>query len=138
MNSMRELKTEARVDCLNQVMDFLNSCLEELECPMRASMQINVAVEEIFVNIASYAYAPGTGQAIIRVEAEPDVPAVRITFLDSGVPFDPLERTDPDVSKPAAERQIGGLGIYMVKKSMDSVEYAYRDGQNQLSIVKRF
>ena len=99
-------------------------------------MQVDVAVEELFVNIAHYAYAPDTGSATIRVAPRQDPKGVAITFVDRGVPYDPLAKEDPDVTLSAEERQIGGLGIYMVKKSMDDMQYEYRDGQNVLTIVK--
>ena len=98
-------------------------------------MQIEVAVEELFVNIAHYAYAPDTGSATIRTEITAGT--AEITFIDSGVQYDPLAKPDPDVSLPASERQVGGLGIFMVKKSMDDMRYEYRDGKNILTIVKK-
>ena len=133
---MDELALEARVDKLDEVLAFIDERLEALDCPMKAQMQLDVAVEELFVNIASYAYAPGTGNATIRFETAHDPLAVEITFIDSGVPYDPLARKDPDVTLAAEDRDIGGLGIYMVKKSMDAVDYAYRNGQNVLRIKK--
>ena len=132
-----ELTLEATVENLTPVMAFLEEHLEEAECSVKAQMQIAVAAEEIYVNIAHYAYAPGTGEATVRMEITDDPVEVRITFIDRGMPFDPLAKPDPDVSLSAEERDIGGLGIYMVKKSMDDVRYAYRDGQNILTLVKR-
>ena len=88
------------------------------------------------MNIAHYAYAPGTGSATIHFEARTDPKRAVITFTDSGIPYDPLSRPDPDVTLSAEERQIGGLGIFMVKKSMDDIWYEYRDGHNVLTIVK--
>ncbi len=134
---MTEMKVRASVDNLNQVLAFVDTELEKLECPIRAQMQIDVAVEELFVNIASYAYAPGEGDAVIRVESTSDPKTVSITFLDRGIPYDPLAKPDPDVTLSAAERAIGGLGIFMAKKSMDEMKYAYRDGQNILTIMKK-
>ena len=99
-------------------------------------MQIDVAVEEIFVNIANYAYNPDIGSAGITVETQEDPLSVVITFTDGGVPYDPLKKPDPDVTLPAEERQIGGLGIYMVKKSMDDISYDYKDGKNILTLKK--
>ena len=99
-------------------------------------MQIDIAVEELYVNIASYAYAPATGPATLQVELEEGGVAA-ITFIDEGVPYDPLAKPDPDVTLSAEERQIGGLGIFMVKKSMDSMDYARRDGKNMLRIRKK-
>lgn len=133
---MRELTVEASVENLQTVLDFVDELLEEIGCPMKARMQLDIAVEEIFVNIASYAYQPGTGQATIQLELQEGSKAVTVTFLDRGIPYDPTKKEDPDVALPAEERQIGGLGIYMVKKSMDEVRYSCRDGQNILRIRK--
>lgn len=134
---MAELTLKASVGNLDQVLAFVDAELEKLDCSIKAQMQIDVAVEELFVNIASYAYVPGEGDATIRVETIPETHEVAITFLDSGVPYDPLAKPDPDVTLSAEERQIGGLGIFMVKKSMDDMKYEYRDGQNILMIVKK-
>ncbi len=131
-----ELTVEAKDENLAQVMAFIDGQLETLDCPLKAQMQIDVAAEEIFVNIAHYAYAPETGPATIRVETAPEQRTVTITFLDGGVPYDPLAKPDPDVTLSAEERQIGGLGIYMVKKSMDEVQYEYRNGQNVFMMKK--
>lgn len=133
---MDELNIEAAVENLNEVLGFVDQSLEKLNCPMKIQMQIDIAVEELFVNIAKYAYAPGKGNATVRVEVENDPLAVVITFIDKGVPYDPLAKKDPDITLSAEERQIGGLGIFMVKKSMDDIEYDYHDGQNILKIKK--
>ena len=101
-------------------------------------MQIDIAVEELFVNIAHYAYAPQVGHATVRVEIQPEPLAVIITFIDKGMPSDPLAKEDPDVTLSAQERQIGGLGIFMVKKTMDAMTYEYRDQKNILKIKKLF
>ena len=138
MIKTNELTVEAAVENLPQVMGFLEQHLEEADCPLKAQMQITVAAEEIYVNIAHYAYAPETGEATVRLEITDDPAAATITFIDRGVPFDPLAKPDPDVSLSAEEREIGGLGIYMVKKSMDDVRYEYSDGQNVLTLIKNF
>ena len=133
---LNELTLEAKVENLDEVLAFVDGQLEQVDCPLKTQMQIDVAVEELFVNIAHYAYTPNVGTATIRVDVMLDPKAVAITFIDRGVPYDPLKKPDPDVTLPAEERQIGGLGIYMVKKSMDSMDYEYRDGQNILRILK--
>ena len=133
---MQELTIEAKVENLDEVLAFIDGLLEENDCPMKAQMQIDVAVEEIFVNIASYAYTPGTGNAVIRFEMTQEPHAVSITFIDSGIPYDPVKKEDPDVALSAEERGIGGLGIFMAKKAMDDMKYVYRDGQNILTISK--
>ncbi len=132
----KELTVEASDAKLAEVLAFVDGELEALDCPLKTQMKVDVAVEEIFVNIAHYAYGPGSGQATVRVETSREPKAVTVTFTDSGVPYDPLARPDPDVTLSAEERQIGGLGIYMVKKTMDEMEYEYRDGQNVLRIKK--
>ena len=124
---MKKLEIEAKVDNLNEV--------TAAECSMRTQMQIDLAVEELFVNIAHYAYAPDVGMAVISTELSPDR-KFSITFEDSGIPYDPLAKEDPDITLSANERAIGGLGIFMVKKSMDDMYYEYRDGKNILTIVK--
>ncbi len=134
--NVNELTLEARVENLDQVLSFVDSHLEQLDCPMKAQMQIDVAVEELYVNIARYAYNPKVGPATVRVEVENDPLAVSITFIDHGVPYDPLKKPDPDVTLSAEEREIGGLGIFMVKKSMDGMTYEYKNGQNILKISK--
>ena len=103
---------------------------------MKAQMQIDIAIDELFGNIAHYAYNPEIGQATVRVEVVENPLAVTITFIDNGVPYDPLAKADPDTTLSAEEREIGGLGIYMVKKSMDDITYEYKDGQNILKIKK--
>ncbi|MBO4890920.1 MAG: ATP-binding protein [Lachnospiraceae bacterium] len=134
--NIRELNIEALTSNLQQVLDHVDACLEEADCPVKVQMQIDVAVEEIFVNIASYAYAPGTGDASVGVEILEDPHRVEITFADKGMPYDPLSREDPDVTLSAGERPIGGLGIFMTKKMMDDVTYENRDGSNILKLVK--
>ena len=133
---MAELTIKARINNLDAVLAFVDAELEKLDCPLRKQLQIDVAVEEVFVNIARYAYVPGEGDAVIRVETVPEPRSVNITFRDRGVPYNPLAKPDPDVTLPAAQRQIGGLGIFMVKKNMDAMHYAYQDGQNVLTLTK--
>lgn len=133
---MDKLTVEAKTENLEEVLGFVDRHLETMDCSTKVSVQIDVAVEELFVNIAHYAYSPGTGSATIGVEILKDPAAIAITFTDRGKPFDPLAKEDPDITLSAEERQIGGLGIYMVKKSMDEVVYEYKDGQNILRIKK--
>ena len=133
---MKELEIEAITENLSKVLAFVDEQLEAADCPMKIQMQIDIAVEEIFVNIAHYAYKSGTGKAVVRVETLPDPPSVDITFIDNGIPYDPLTKEDPDITLSAEERPIGGLGIFMVKKSMDDVRYEYLDGHNILTLKK--
>ncbi len=131
-----ELDIEAKTERLPELLSLIEEQLEGSDCPMKARMQIAVAAEEIFVNIASYAYAPDTGRARIRLEVSGEEKCLTLTFADSGRPFDPTEKSDPDLSLSAEERSVGGLGIYMTKKLMDKVTYAFRDGMNVLTLQK--
>lgn len=134
--STSELDIEATKENLSEVQAFVEEHLEKVDCPLKTIMQIGVAVEEIFVNIASYAYAPKKGNAIVRVEVCEEPVSVSITFVDHGVPYDPLKKDDPDVTLSAEERGIGGLGIFMTKKIMDNITYEYKDGKNILTLEK--
>ena len=133
---MKEIRVPADVLQLETVNGFIASLLDDLECSPKSRMQIDLAVEEIFVNIASYAYAPGTGDAVVRCEILDDPAAVEIEFEDTGTPYNPLEKEDPDVTLSAEERSIGGLGVFLVKKLMDDVRYEYRGGANVLTVRK--
>lgn len=132
---MQEITVEARTENMEAVTEFVNEQLDSFGCPLKTQMQLDVALDELLGNIVRYAYRSGTGPVTVRVEQREG--AVVLTFLDRGMPYDPLEREDPDTSLSAEERQIGGLGIYMVKRMMDSVSYEYRDGQNCLTVTKR-
>ena len=135
---MRELKLdEARMDRLDEVVDFVDGLLEEMDCPMKTRTRIGLAVEEVYVNIVHYAYAPGTGPVGIRVEALLEW-GVAITFIDRGMPFDLLAKPDPDFTPSLEERKIGGLGVYMVKQSMDKMDYRRENGANIQTIYKKF
>lgn len=134
---MKELTISAKIENIAEVTAFVDRQLEELDCPMKAQMQIDIAIDELFGNIAHYAYNPEVGPATVRVEVLDEPLAVVITFIDKGIPYDPLARNDPDLSLSAEEREIGGLGIYMVKKSMDEITYEYQDGHNILKIRKK-
>lgn len=134
---MKELTIAATVENIETVTEFVNEQLEALDCPMKAQMQIDIAIDELFGNIAHYAYNPDVGDATVRVEVIDAPLSVIITFIDGGVPYDPLATEDPDTTLSAEERDIGGLGIFMVKKSMDEITYRYEGGKNVLSIRKR-
>lgn len=134
---MKELTIAATVENIETVTEFVNVQLAALGCSMKAQMQIDIAIDELFGNIAHYAYNPDVGSATVQVEVVEEPLAVVITFIDGGVPYDPLKAADPDITLSAEERQLGGLGIYMVKKSMDEITYEYKDGKNILSIKKK-
>lgn len=133
---MKEMTIEARIENLEKVLAFVDEQLEQYNCPMRQKVHLDVAVEELYVNIAKYAYDPEIGWVKLEIEVSDDPVSVSITFIDNGKPYDPLAKKDPDVSLSAEERQIGGLGIYMVKKHMEDVRYEYKNGRNILTIKK--
>ena len=133
---MKELTIEAAVENIEVVTDFINRELEDLNCPVKAQTQIAIAIDELFGNIARYAYTPDIGKATVRFAVDENPLSVIITFIDHGVPFNPLEQAQPDIHASAEDRPIGGLGIFLVKKSMNMVEYAYKNGQNILTIKK--
>jgi anti-sigma regulatory factor (Ser/Thr protein kinase) len=134
---MKEVTLEAKLDSIPVLTDIVEEELAQADCPPKAMIQLSVAIDEIFSNIASYAYAPGSGMATIRLELTQE-PAVVLTFIDSGIAFNPLEKEDPDVTLSADERGIGGYGIFIVKNTMDDIEYVYRDNKNVLTIRKNF
>lgn len=134
---MTELTVEAKTEKLESVIEFIKKLFTDKPHDYNALMSICIAVEEIFVNIARYAYPNSTGFAEIQVEFKNSC-EVRITFIDSGIPYNPLEHEDPDITLPTQQRSIGGLGIFIVKKSMDDVEYEYAQGKNHLTLVKQF
>ena len=133
---MNILTIPAERDRLDQVQAFIDQNLAGVEYSPEAQIQLQIAVEELFVNIASYAYAPGHGDAVIGCRVEEDPPSITVQLRDWGKPFDPLAKKDADVTLSAEDRDIGGLGIYMVKNSMDAVDYKREDGQNVLTISK--
>ena len=130
---MKELLIEAKAENLDTVLDFVSNELEVADCPMKAQTQIAIAVEEVFVNIAHYAYGSELGEVLIRIAVSEE--AV-IEFEDKGKPYNPLEKDDPDITMGAEERELGGLGIFMVKNIMDEVEYRQEEHKNILRIQK--
>ena len=134
---MKEWTFEAKIDRIPWLTEQVDGLLEGLDCPMKAQMQIDVAIDEWMANIASYAYGNGVGEVTVRFDFQPDDRTVVLTFIDSGVPYDPLAKPDPDVTLSVDKREVGGLGIFMIKKTMDDMTYARRDGHNVLTIRKR-
>ena len=127
----------AKTEALGDVLSFVEEMLEQYECPMKMQMAICVAVEEVFVNVAHYAYGEGEGD--VRLDVGFDLATRNITFrmADKGIAFDPLQKPDPDITLSAEEREIGGLGIFITKKTMDLVTYAYENGENILTMIKK-
>ena len=134
--TVKELTMPASTDSLPEITSFVDAELESLNCPPTIQTKIDIAIDEIFGNIANYAYKEREGEATVRVKTNENKLEITLTFIDSGEPFNPLESEDPDTTLPADQRKIGGLGIYMVKNSMDDISYEYKDGHNILTIKK--
>ena len=120
---MKSITVEAKIENVDKVTEFVNEVLEEKDCPLKVQMQLDVAIDEIFGNIAYYAYGKGSGNATIQIEMEDNPPKITLTFIDQGIPYNPLESKDPDITLDIEDREIGGLGIFLVKKTMDELSY---------------
>ena len=127
----------AKIEVLSDVLGFVDQMLEKYECPMKVQTAICVAIEEVFVNVAHYAYGGGDGDMMLGIDFDEESRAITFRMTDKGVPFDPLQKPDPDITLSAEEREIGGLGIFITKKTMDSVSYAYENGENILTMIKK-
>ena len=127
----------ATVENIGKITAFVEGRMEEKNCPLKQIMQVSMAVDEVMANVAMYAYAPGTGDVTVAVDFDDGSRTVSITFIDRGVAFDPLAKEDPDVTLPAEQRKIGGLGIFLVKKTMDDVAYRREGDKNVLCIKKK-
>ena len=127
----------AKTEVLSDVLGFVEQTLESFECPLKIQMAICVAIEEVFVNVARYAYPEGTGDMTLGIAFDEQSRVLTFRMSDAGVPFDPLKKPDPDITLSAEEREIGGLGIFITKKTMDDVRYAYENNQNILTMIKK-
>ena len=127
----------AKTDALSDVLGFVDEMLQSYDCPMKIQMSICVAIEEVFVNIAHYAYGGGEGDMTLAIGFDDETRNITFAMSDMGVPFDPLKKPDPDITLSAEEREIGGLGIFITKKTMDSVSYSYENGKNILTMIKK-
>ena len=136
--SQTVIELDATMENLDNVMDALNEYLDTHGCPKKLKMGIDLTVEELYVNVANYAYTPEIGKVKIVLSDLEEEPGIRIVFIDHGIPYDPLAKPDPDITLPADERPIGGLGIYLVKKNMDTVEYTYSENANILTLTKKY
>lgn len=133
---MKNLTVKASTDNLPAVLGFIDEELEAVGASMKMLFQIDLAVEELYVNIANYAYPSNNGDVTIQFDYYGNPPMIEIRFIDQGNPFNPLNNVEPDITLSAEEREIGGLGVMMVKKSMDAVEYRFEENENILTIKK--
>ena len=127
----------AKTESLTDILGFVEETLESFECSMKIQMAVCVAIEEVFVNVAHYAYGGGEGDMTLGIGFDSESRNITFRMSDKGVPFDPLKKPDPDITLSAEEREIGGLGIFITKKTMDTVEYAYENGENILTMIKK-
>ena len=132
----KELCIDAKVENLPAVNDFVAGMLAPLDCPMKLQLQLDLVVEEIFVNIASYAYGEVGGKVLLRGRIYDNPQGLELAFCDEGVPYDPLQKEDPDPDTPLMDRGVGGWGIFLVRKNVDDISYEYKDGKNILTIRK--
>lgn len=131
---MQELVIEAKNENLDKVNEFVHAIISDSTFTKKSIMQLDLIVEEIFVNIANYAYAPKTG--LVKILSDIDGDCISLTFIDSGVPYNPLEKSDPNINLSVEERDIGGLGIFLTKKLVDDISYQYINEQNVLKFKK--
>ena len=127
----------AKTEVLPDVLGFVEQTLESFECPVKIQTAICVAIEEVFVNVAHYAYGDGEGDVSFAISFNKDSREITFVMKDKGIPFDPLQKSDPDITLSAEERSVGGLGIFITKKTMDKVKYTYENGENVLTMIKK-
>ena len=127
----------AKTESLSEVLRFVEQTLESFECPMKIQTAICVAIEEVFVNVAHYAYPQSEGDMTLHIDFDDQGRAVTFRMTDKGIPFNPLEKPDPDITLSAEDREIGGLGIFIAKKTMDSISYSYENEENVLTMIKK-
>lgn len=134
---MKEITIDALIENINTVTAFVDDLLDEIDCPMKSKIQIHIVIDEILGNICHYAYKGSVGTVTVSVEFQNTPKAICLTFTDNGIPYNPLETEDPDITLPSEERNIGGLGIYLVKRNMDEIKYEYINKQNRLWMEKK-
>ena len=135
--TINTLTVEAKMENLDKVVSFVEKSISGLDCSFKVKYQINLAVEEIFTNIANYAYPEDkVGEVGVKIEVTDNPITVALTFIDDGHQYDPLSNEDPDVNANLDERQVGGLGIFLVKQTMDDISYEYKNGKNILTLKK--
>ena len=127
----------AKTEALSEVLGFVEQMLDSFECPIKIQVALCVAIEEVFVNVAHYAYGEGEGNMSLGIGFDEESRAITFRMTDKGIPFDPLKKPDPDISLSADEREIGGLGIFITKKTMDSLTYTYENNENILTMIKK-
>ncbi|HAO30755.1 MAG TPA: ATP-binding protein [Treponema sp.] len=134
---MQQLTLTATDENLSAVNDFIHEAAAPFNPPEATMLKVDLAVEELFVNIAHYAYAPDTGNVTIECSVSESPATISISLIDSGIPYNPLEKEDPDITQKLEDRAIGGMGIFLTKQYMDNISYNYTDGKNKITIQKK-
>ena len=124
------LSVNPTMETVSQVAAFVEEQLEAFAVPAKLSTKLMVAVDEVYSNIVRYS---GASEAQVRIMKEADT--LRLVFRDNGKPYNPLDAEEPDVTASAEDRAIGGLGIFMVRKMMDAVDYEYAGGMNKVTLT---
>ena len=137
MGTKKSITTEALIGKIAEITAFVDAELEAAGCPLKQQMQIDVAVDELVSNVARYAYGCGTGKITVEFEFDEGSRLAALTFIDEGIPYDPTKKEEPDVTLPVEQREIGGLGIFLVARTMDAMKYRREAGRNILRIEKK-
>ena len=132
----KELELDATLENWDNVKKFVKEMLEETHCKRDDERTLQMAIEEIYINIVNYAYAPNVGKVNIVGIFENDEYSIILQFIDEGKPFNPLEMDDPDFSIATEDREVGGFGIFIVREMVDDISYEYKDGKNILTVKK--
>ncbi|MBE5926413.1 MAG: ATP-binding protein [Lachnospiraceae bacterium] len=122
---------------LEEVLLFVEEELNKAGALNKTVMQVKICVEEIFVNVAHYAYKDEVGDVLISISFDEEERTMTFGFEDGGIRYNPLEKEDPDITLTAEERRIGGLGVYICKKTMDDIRYEYVNNKNVLKMTKK-
>ena len=117
--------------------DMVREFLEPCSCKMRTLLELDMLIEEVFINIAHYAYPNGEGDATIELSLNDAKDTLCMTFRDKGIPYNPLLKESPDITSDANSRAIGGLGIFLVQKYADGLSYERKDNENRFTICKK-
>jgi anti-sigma regulatory factor (Ser/Thr protein kinase) len=134
---MHKLILTAKIENLNKVFDFLDAQLSSLAYNMKAKLQLELSIEEAYVNISKYAYTSDKGEVEILSSVDEDPLQITVQFVDSGIPYNPLKTEDPDLCTDTEEKELGGLGIFLIKKNVDNIKYKYHNGKNILTLQKK-
>lgn len=134
---MDKIAVPAKIENLKEVLNFVSKQLNSVEYNMKAGLQLELSVEEAYVNIAKYAYGEKEGEVLILCNIDKDHSQITVQFIDCGIPYNPLKNEDPDILSKTEEKEIGGLGIFLIKKNVDHMAYEYRDKKNILTLQKK-